>query len=80
MVARGVDGEERRGKGSEVDDRHLLKALGYAGQRGKKEGPCGGGCVEPGEGGERGPGVAAGGSRAAVGGGSSRAWQRWVAK
>jgi hypothetical protein len=52
-----MNGEE---KGSEVGGWHLLKALGYAGQRGKKEGPCGRDRVEMREGGERGAGAAAG--------------------
>jgi hypothetical protein len=67
-----VDVEEQRGNGSEVGDRHLLRALGYAGQRGKMEGalraqPCGNGRRTRG-----GAGAAAGGSWAAIRGGSSR--------
>jgi hypothetical protein len=80
VALRGVDGEEWRGKGSKVGGRHLLKALDYVGQRGKKEGPYRRGRVETGEGGERGAGTAASSSWLAVGGSSSRARQRRVAE
>jgi hypothetical protein len=55
-VACRVEFKEWRGKGKEVGGRHLLMTIGYAGQRGKKEGSYGRGRVEPGEGGEGGGG------------------------